>query len=67
MPDSWLATEKPDFLIGLRVPISWRTTEKSVIKGGCHLLRQADPPFKHPKELFNEIEPSLLEDILSTL
>ena len=50
VPDSWLATEKPDFLIGLRVPISWRTTEKSVIKGGCHLLRQANPPFKYSKE-----------------
>jgi hypothetical protein len=46
VPDSWLATEKPELLIGLRVPISWRTTEKSAIKGGCHLPRQTNLPFK---------------------
>ena len=37
---------KTSLLIGLRVPISWRTTEKSVIKGRCHLLRQKNLPFK---------------------
>ncbi len=35
--------------IGLRVPISWRTTEKSVIKGRCHLLRQKNLPLNLPK------------------
>ncbi|WP_207735788.1 hypothetical protein, partial [Coprococcus comes] len=36
---------KTSFLIGLLVPISWWTTEKSVIKGRCHLLRQKNLPF----------------------
>lgn len=40
---------KTSFLIGLRVPISWRTTEKSVIKGRCHLPWQMDLPFKFSK------------------
>ena len=31
------------------MPISWRTTEKSVIKGRCHLLRQKNLPFKFVK------------------
>ena len=31
------------------MPISWRTTEKSVTKGRCQLLRQMNLPFKFAK------------------
>ena len=57
---------KTSLLIGLRVPISWRTTEKSVIKGRCHLLRQRNLRTLFPCKVKTTVNP-LWHDICNLL